>query len=573
MDPLLTLLSTRDRVRRQVLRRRSVAVPTDVPGTDAIFLVLRRMRAPLIVLIVIFSISVAGLSAMPGRDPEGNLHHLSMFDSFYVMSYTATTIGFGEIPYEFTYPQRMWLTFSIYLTVIGWAYALSSLLSLLQDTAFREAIAVQRLRRRVRSMAEPFLIIAGYGQAGRAVARVLDEHGRRFVVIDSSRARIDALGIDQYKEDVPGIEGQVDDPAVLGLAGLGHPLCEGVLALAPDAANLAIVMNVHLLRPELSILARCDDRKTALRMADFDPHAVINPYDRYGHYLGLALMKPATFQLATWLMDPEGSPLLERLESLTDGPWVVVGDGQFGEDVAQELKASGLQVTVVHPKDGNPDVTQSTGMVAAAESDIENLALAAHARLENPDIFLAVRQRSNLQAATMQAFAADSLFVPSEVVAREVLAHIISPDYWAFIDHVLHAEEDWSEEVLKRFLNRLGGGTPTSTEFILDAETAPAAVRWLERGKTLTVGQLIADPDDWTKPLGMLVVSAIRDGETTFLPPEDMALQVGDLLVIAARKDALDGLDRTLAYDHLVQYAATGEMRPQTWLFRALMRS
>ena len=37
-NPLL-LLSTRDRVRRQILRRRQVAVPSDVPGTDAIFLV------------------------------------------------------------------------------------------------------------------------------------------------------------------------------------------------------------------------------------------------------------------------------------------------------------------------------------------------------------------------------------------------------------------------------------------------------------------------------------------------------------------------------------------------------
>lgn len=567
-NPLL-LLSTRDRVRRQVLRRRSVAVPTEVPGTDAIFLVLRRMRAPLIVLIAIFTVSVLGLSLMPGMDGDGNPHRLTMFDAFYVMSYTATTIGFGEIPYSFTYPQRMWVTVSIYLTVIGWAYALSALFALVQDSGFREAITVQRLRRRIKSIAEPFLIIAGYGQAGRAVARVLDEHGRRFVVVDHSHNKVDTLAVDQHTEDVPGIEGDVHNPSLLGLAGLGHPLCEGVLALTNDATNLAVVMNVHLLRPDLPVIARCDDRHTAQRMSDFEPTAVINPYDRYGHYLALALKRPATFQLATWLMDPVGSPLLERLETLMDGPWVVVGDGRFGSEVARDLRDIGLDVTIVDPADGNPDVAQVVGMVAGAESDVENLALAAHARIENPNIFLAVRQRSNLQAATMQAFAADSLFVPSELVAREVLAHIISPDYWAFIDHVLNADDEWSEDVLARFLGRVGGGTPTSTEFVLDAKSAPAVVRFLNAGKVLTIENLIADPEDWLNPLPMLVVSLIRDGETTFLPDEGTELRAGDLLVIASRDEALDALDRVLVYDHTVEYVATGEVRPDTWLFRA----
>ncbi|MDO5682486.1 MAG: NAD-binding protein [Propionibacteriaceae bacterium] len=569
-NPLVTMLTTRDRVRRQVLRRRSVSVPTEVPGTDAVFLVLRRMRLPLIVLISIFTISVVGMSLMPGVDPDGNPHRLTIFDAFYLMSITATTIGFGEVPYGFSYPQRMWVTASIYMTVIGWAYALSSLFAMVQDRGFREAITVQRLRRRIKGISEPFLIVAGYGQAGRAVARVLDEHHRRFVVIDHSPRKVDTLAIDQHSEDVPGIEGDVHNPALLGLAGLGHPLCEGVLALTTDDCNLAITMNVHLLRPDVPVIARCDDRRTATRLADFDPAAIINPYDRYGHYLGLALKKPATFQLATWLMDPVGSPLVARMPGLTDGRWIVVGDGRFSTEVANDLTAIGLEVTVADPMDGNPDVTGVTGMIAGAESDVENLALAAHARLENPDIFLAVRQRSNLQAATMQAFAADSLFVPSELVAREVLAHIISPDYWAFIDHVLHADDPWSEDVLRRFVDRVGGGTPTSTEFVLDSASAPAVARWFAGGRSLTVGQLTADPDDWLTPLPLLVVSLIRDEETTFLPDDDTALQAGDLLVIAADPDALDQLDRTLFHDRTLHYTATGEVRPETWLFRYL---
>ena len=60
---------------------------------------------------------------------------MGFFDAFYFMSYTATTIGFGELPYPFTDAQRLWVTITIYLTVIGWAYAIGSLLTLLQDRA------------------------------------------------------------------------------------------------------------------------------------------------------------------------------------------------------------------------------------------------------------------------------------------------------------------------------------------------------------------------------------------------------------------------------------------------------
>ena len=47
-------------------------------------------------LIVIFSVSVIGLTLITGVDPNGQPARISLFESFYFMSYTATTIGFGK---------------------------------------------------------------------------------------------------------------------------------------------------------------------------------------------------------------------------------------------------------------------------------------------------------------------------------------------------------------------------------------------------------------------------------------------------------------------------------------------
>ena len=117
------------------------------------FLIFRRMRAPLIVLIAIYAVGVMGLVLIPGQDAEGNLWHMDFFHAFYFFSYTATTIGFGEIPYAFSDAQRLWVTLGIYLSVVAWFYSIGTLIALLQDKTFQNSLAELRFARRIRSAA------------------------------------------------------------------------------------------------------------------------------------------------------------------------------------------------------------------------------------------------------------------------------------------------------------------------------------------------------------------------------------------------------------------------------------
>src|SRR3954468_21623568 len=287
------------RDRRATLR---VAAASAAQASATVFLILRRMRTPLIVLIVIFAVSVLGLTLIPGQDLEGRPWRMGFFDAFYVMSYTASTIGFGEIPYPFTYNQRMWVTISIYLTVIGWAYAIGSLLALLQDRGFRSALALQHFTRKVARLREPFVLIAGYGRAGELLGHALDALGRRFVVLDVDAERIDAIELDAFHADVPGLAADARDPGHLAVAGLGHPRCEAVVALTDDEeANLTVVMTAALLRSDVPVVARATSRAMQERMAAFGSPGVVNPFDRFGDHLRLALRSPAAYQLMTWL--------------------------------------------------------------------------------------------------------------------------------------------------------------------------------------------------------------------------------------------------------------------------------
>src|SRR5829696_2886804 len=380
-------------------------------ASETIFLVLRRMRTPLIVLIVIFAVSVLGLKLIPGQDAQGRPWRLGFFDAFYVMSYTASTIGFGELPFPFTYAQRLWVTVAIYLTVIGWAYAIGSLLTMLQDRAFRQAVALHQFRRKVSRLREPFLLIAGYGRTGELLGHAFDALGRRIVVIDSSAGRIDDLGMDAYRADVPGLVGDVRDPGHLGIAGLGHPSCEGVLALTDDdEANLAVTMTAALLRPELPVVARTTSPAIARQMRAFGAPSVVNPFDVFGDHLRLALHAPASYQLLDWLQSGPGAELPARGEPPRAGRWVVCGGGRFVRVLAQDLDTAGLDVAVVKPAavvgtadrddlppagDGSePDVPaeadlrQAAGFVAGTDNDTTNLSIVAAVTRANPDLFV-----------------------------------------------------------------------------------------------------------------------------------------------------------------------------------------
>ena len=166
-----------------------------------------------------------------------------------------------------------------------------------------------------------------------------------------------------------------------------------------------------------------------------------------------------------------------------------------------DLRGAGLDVTLVDPADGNPDVSDVVGLVAGAEADTTNLALAAHTRDYNPTVHLVVRQHHHSNAPLVDAFEPDSVFSPNDLVVRESLAWVVTPLFRSFLDHVRAQDDDWASAVLGRLLANCGEAAPHGALVRIDAEVAPAVVRWMDRGRTLTVGDLTRESDRWLRVL------------------------------------------------------------------------
>jgi voltage-gated potassium channel len=166
----------------------------------------------------VFATGIAGLVLIPGVDANGGAWHMTFAQALYFMSYTATTIGFGEIPGEFTATQRLWVTAIIFASVMGWAYLVASLLALARDEAFRGALTAAAFARSIRALREPFYLICGFGETGllvgaRSIAWAALRRGRH------RRARIQELKLLDLTQDVPAVCGDARLPETLLEAG------------------------------------------------------------------------------------------------------------------------------------------------------------------------------------------------------------------------------------------------------------------------------------------------------------------------------------------------------------------
>jgi Trk K+ transport system NAD-binding subunit len=555
-------------------------------SSAGVFLVLRRMRIPLIVLIVIFAVSVLGLSLMPGQDDQGRPDRMGLFDAFYFMSYTATTIGFGELPEEFTAAQRMWVTLAIFLSVIGWAYAIGSLLSLMQDRGFRQALARRSFTQSVRRMHEPFLLLVGYGNASKMLARSLDDMGRRFVVIDIDDTRVSSVELDSYRADAPALQGDARDTGLLTLAGLGHGTCEGVVALAgDDETTLDVAMTTALLRPDLPVIARSSSRDVAERMRAFHVREVVNPLDRFGDHLRILFRSPAAYQLMIWLTSSPGTPLPRRFDRLPRGRWVICGHGRYGEELSSDLRAEGLDVTVVHVAGGrvlagegdsaqvveSGHVSDAVAFVAATANDTTNLWLVEAARRANPDAFVVALQNRRANAPLFEAVGVDFGMVPAEVIAHEVLARLANPVLMRFLPQVPHQGDEWAAQLVDRLVKTCGRGAPDLWRIRLSHDEAPALEGRLD-GRSLRLDDLLRDPADRDHTLGIVPLTLLRDDQRTISPAGDVVLRADDQLLLAGRLRDRAALASTMTEASAASYVVDGRRVPASWVWRRLAR-
>lgn len=554
------------------------------------FLFFRRMRAPLIVLISTYSITIIGLVLIPGVDEAGNPWQFDFFHAFYFVSFMGSTIGFGEIPHAFTPGQRLWVSVCIFFTVISWLYAIGRIIGLMQDPAFTRATTEARFIMSVRKISTPFTIVCGYGETGSLLVRAMAYRNLQSVVLDQQQTNIDSLLLENLGMDIPAFCADASVTQHLQEAGLGSDLCRGVVAITDsDSVNVKIAVSVKLLRPGIPVIARAGIQEAVDNLDSFKTDHIINAYEVFGEHLAMTQRTPSVHLLHAWLIS-----LPERTLHLPvrppRGKWVICGYGRFGSSCARYLEAEGNSIQVIEKMaekapegaivgrgtEAGPlleaGVRDAVGIISGTDSDTNTLSAIMTARELNSELYLVARQDRHADTEIFQAADLDLVMEPSRIIVWRILPLIYTPLLSRFLRLLRTGTEEDALELRQRIEAMCGGVTPETWSFEIDSESATALYDAVDRDEEVRLSHLQRAPTDWEQSLPCIPLLLNRGEMNYLLPDTDLILQRGDRILFTARAGTRQIMDWILHNPKVLEYVVTGNELPDGTVWRWMAR-
>jgi Trk K+ transport system NAD-binding subunit len=562
---------------------------------DIVWLTMRRMRGPLVIMILVYSLSVFGMVLISGQDADGNALRVGFLDAAYFVAIMATTIGFGEIPTTFTGAQRLFVYIVLFPNVIAWLYSIGTIISLLVDPQFRAVLARARFNRRVRRMRQNFYVVCGFGYTGRMIVRGLLKRGIGAAVIEQKQDIIHSMALDEDFAHLPALAGDVTDRRLLDLAGLDETLqrCIGVIAITnDDHANLTIAITSKLLRPTLPVLARAETRRVVDNMASFGTDLTVDPYTIFAERFHLALVSPVKYLVQDWLISVPGTQLRSDMDP-PDGRWILCGVGRFGSRMAAKLEQAEMPYTVIDVHEDRvakrpgsvlgrgteaktlleAGVDKAAGIIAGTGDDVDNLSIIMTARELNPDLFVVARQENPLNDQLFDSSGADLIARRSLIVARRILAVATTPLLPVFIDHLVNQDERFAHRLKHRLEAVLHGFAPGLWTINLVGEWANSLHVAAREGTTTRLRHLTLNPrSQEADELPCVCLLLERGSLRTFLPGGDEKLMEGDHLLFAGRGSAHREMLFALSEPTALVSVVTGRSQPRGAIMRKLAR-
>ena len=334
---------------------------------------LRRLLYALAALALVVAIGTLGFRAALDE---------SWLQSFYRAMVSVSLTGLDTVPKNDE--SRILTIFMVLAGISIFAYVGS----LVVETIARGVVGgmwAERRRRRAIEALRDHVIICGFGRVGRRVAEEFRRSGTSFVVLDFSKAAIEAAA----EERVLFIEGNGTNDEDLASAGLER--ARGLVAASDDDAdNLYITLSARAANPNLLIVARASTDEAAKKLQLAGADRVVQPYHAAGRVMANLVLKPQVTAFVDVVTSQSGTDL--RFEEIE----VTEACGQGGKTIRDlDIRGkTGALVVALRKRDGTFDTTPTPD-----------------ARLDVGDILIAAGTTDELRAL-------EDLFAPREALAR-----------------------------------------------------------------------------------------------------------------------------------------------------------
>ncbi len=561
---------------------------------NLIYILFRRLRSPLITLILVYTISILGFVLIPGVDEQGQPWKMSFFHAFYFVSFMGTTIGFGEIPHTFTDAQRFWTLLTMYATVVSWLYGIGVLLSVFQDPGFLNQMKKNLFVRRVKNIRELFYIICGYGDTGSQLAHALSREGILSVVVDKDINRINELEADDFITPPISLCEDVSHSEVLENAGITHRWCQGIITLArDDSVNLTVAVVAQLLNPQLRLIARAETPEAEANILSFGANEVINPFETFASRLAVALKSPSLYSLYDWMTGASGKPLREPPVP-QPGLWIICGFGRFGHALYDHLDEEGITLHVVESDRRHRDlpagsvigpateartlkkagIEDAAGIIAGTDDDPNNLSILMTAAELNPKLFRVARQNEDRNEHLFESAHLDMLMQRGDVISDTIFALIRTPMLGDFLRIVSRFKQDKANELVSRIIGVVHDEVPELWELRVTEEETPALCQVIKKQQVL-VGDILHGescahlPKQEAHTRIVALPLFLKRGEGNVLLPENNRLiREGDRFLMCGTYKAEQYMMRLTKNINLLESVLSGNDLPAGWLMR-----
>jgi voltage-gated potassium channel len=210
-------------------------------------------------------------------------------DSLFMATITVTTVGYGEV-HRLDPVGQVFTIVLLFISVGVFAYALSSLTSIVVEAQVGQLIARRRMEKRIAALKDHF-ILCGFGRTGQAVQSQLTRERRHCVVIEQDPGRLHRLN----EQGLLHVEGDATRDDCLQQAGI-HRARGLVAALGNDAENVYLVLSARQLSPKLTIVSWASSSEAEQKVMRAGADHTLSPYTLGGSRLAHLLLHPHTVE-------------------------------------------------------------------------------------------------------------------------------------------------------------------------------------------------------------------------------------------------------------------------------------
>jgi len=241
-------------------------------------MILIKSKIDKIALLVILIIAIGILGYM-------GLSGYNFVDALYMTVITVTTVGFGELQ-PFSPEEKIFTIFLILTSIIIFGYAVSAFSEYLVSGKLFEHFKHRRVEKQIGHL-KGHTIVCGYGRNGKQAILKLSNYNRKFVVVERSKEKIEALDV----AGILNIEGDATLDETLQRAGIENAAFL-ITALPSDADNLFVVLTASQLNKNCIIISRASNESSYKKLKFAGANNVIMPDKLGGDHMASLVTTP-----------------------------------------------------------------------------------------------------------------------------------------------------------------------------------------------------------------------------------------------------------------------------------------